>query len=652
MYSFFKRPLQTIAATIVVLLTATEAVASTTPDDLLFGNLTDFGYGIYLLETGFFKQANRRMSELIEKLEKQPVQKSSNLLPLLRTDTGCGDTHKLLSAEALEVRALSRFQLKQQTAALADLTKAISLCPEHAHLRITLGRIYLKMKRTKEGLSEIDRALSLNPALPDPYFAKASYFQNSGKRKEAQLFLTKGKTLAIARQKLLDSLSEKIVKLEEGKRTEEVLSADTELISAFPRDVYAITGYAQHLNASGKNQEALKYASVAVLLDPTYAGAYRARSKVYASLNKPDLELADATRAFIMEPRSLDTLNARALANLDADRPFEAIRDLDLLIQLNPDYADAYIYRCSALCRVGRFDDAIKDARKAYAIAPSSPYGYQSLGTALRGARRFSEARKALEESLRYKSSASPDSLAMAEFNLGATLKESGDESANQHLDEAVRLAPNLPLILLQRGTYDARKTAPDRGIRVLTRQVRIKTRASMLNQIGTEPSLTNGANKAVRLTRLSSLTNPASIHSEPPRPNRTNPVAKGTGKFDAKYQRLSVRDLLDCVVLCTRQIEQQPDRPNPYLIRGIASFCSGKFETARYDLNRYDQLLPASKCSSRTLAHLAKYLSQSSAGPHLTAPEPSELRDLIKRTADLVSAPEQLVITGPKSRN
>ncbi len=618
---------------------------------MLFQDLTDFGYGIYLQETGFFKQADARMSELLKRLDKEPVQSCSKVIPLLRADTKCSDLQKRLYAEALEIRALSRFHLKQQTAALADLKRALALCPEHAHLHNTLGRLYLLMKRPKEGLDEIDRALSLNANVPDAYLAKAAYYQDHGKGIESQQFLTKGKTLLAARQKLLDSLSEKIEKLQENKRTDEALAADVELLTAFPRDVLALKSYAENLSAIGKHQDALNYANVAVLLDPTFAGGYRVRSKIYALLKKTDLELADATRAFLMEPRSAEALNARAIANLDIDRPFEAIRDFDLLIQLNPDYVDAYINRSAALSRVGRFDDSIKDARKAYALAPSSPYGYQALGAALRRARRFPEAKKALEESFRYKASASPDSLAIAEFNLGATLNELGDQTANSHLDEAIRLAPELAFIFLKNGTYDARKTAPDRGVRVLTRQLRTRSPSPKLTIVSATRSLSTrddaDSRKTLRVTKLSS---PAARASKPLSPRRKTNIAKAVATPDGKYQRLSAQELLDCIMVATRQIEKEPDKSKPYFIRGIAYFCLGKFEDAAKDLERYKQIAPDGGATGSALAQISKYRSENASRPHQPPLKPSDLRDLIRRTeAQLVSSSNQVSKPGEK---
>jgi len=649
--SFSKRVFQFIATTLVVSSFACKPAAAANSDDVLFQALTDFGYGIYLQETGFFKQANARMSELLTRLEKEPVQRSSILIPLLRTDTKCGELQKQLSAEVLEVRALSRFHLKQQAAALADMKRALALCPEHAHLHNTLGRLYLRMKRSKEGLNEIDRALSSDTNIPDAYLAKAAYCQDHGQRIDSQQFLTRGKTLLAARQKLLDSLWEKIEKLQESKKIDEALAADVELLTAFPRDVFALKSYAENLSAVGKHQEALNYANVAVLLDPTFAGGYRVRSKIYALLKKPDLELADATRAFLIEPRSAEALNARAIANLDIDRPFEAIRDFDLLIQLNPDYVDAYINRSAALSRVGRFDDSIKDARKAYALAPSSPYGYQALGAALRRARRFPESKKALDESFRYKSSASPDSLAMAELNLGATLKELGDQTANNHLDEAIRLAPDLALILLKNGTYDARKTAPDRGVRVLTRQLRTRSPSPKLTIVSATRSLSPlsdvDSRKTLRVTKLSSQAAPA-FKSLPP-PRKTN-IAKTVATADGKYQRLCAQDLLDSIMVATRQIEKDPDKSEPYFIRGIAYFCLGKFEDAAKDLERYEEIAPDRGGTGSALAQLSKYRSENASKHQLPPLKPSELRDLIRRTeARLVSSSNQVAKPGQK---
>lgn len=498
----------------------------------------------------------------------------------------------------------------------------------------------MRLKRSKDARPEIDSALKLNPNLSDAYLSKAAYYQAVGKRREAQQNLAKAKSLISSQQKLLDSLTDKIDKLYAEHKSDELLSADIEFLSTFPRDVYAVKGYADHLADSGKNQDALKYANLAVLLDPTYVGGYRVRSKVYRLLSKPDLALADATRAFIMEPRSAEALNARAQANLDIDRPFEAIRDFDLLLQLKPDYVDAYINRSAALSRVGRFEDAIKDGRKAYALAPSSPYGYQALGAALRKARQFPEAKRALEESLKYRSSATQDSLAMAEFNLGATLKELGDAAANEHLDEALKLAPNLPIVLLQRGTYDARQSAPDRGISVLTKPPKRRMPDAGIAQSTRRNSAAKpGSTNRIQLTRLSS---PASHLSTPLVKNArasSNLFSKTVEPDDGKFQHVSAHDLLDCVLAASRQIESEPNKPDSYYIRGIAYFCLGRFEDASKDLTHFDQLVPDGKRTGSVLAQLARFRSENSSHPGLPTLTPATIRRLIGQAkAQLVS--------------
>ena len=119
----------------------------------------------------------------------------------------------------------------------------------------------------------------------------------------------------------------------------------------------------------------------------------------------------------------------------------------------NPDFADAYINRSTAYLRVGEIDKAVTDAKHSVALIPNSPYGYQCLGAALKRAGQFKEAREALDTSLRYKRSASPDSLAMAHFNLGAVLHALKDPKSTEQFDEAIKLAPTLPYILLQRSS-------------------------------------------------------------------------------------------------------------------------------------------------------------------------------------------------------
>jgi tetratricopeptide (TPR) repeat protein len=644
-------------------------------NDELFRDLTDLGYGIYLNESGFHKQTVAKMSALITRLDKthpqiatgvkpgeiatgsgsttsapgetQANENGSFPIPLLRTDIKCGDTYRQLYAEALELRALSRFHLKQRDPAIADLGRAIKLCPEHAYLHSSLGSLQFKMKRSKEALKELTKAVSLNANVRDAYFARASCNQQLGKRKDAQADLSKAKRLKIDQQKKLDSLTDKLDNLVKENKIDEALSVDLQLLDGFPRDVYVIKGYADRLSALGKNKEALRYASLAIMLDPTYAGGYRCRSRIHALMEKPELELADANRAFAMEPRSIDALNGRALANLDMDRPNQAIRDFDLLLKRTPDFADAYINRSTAYLRVGRYEDAVKDARKAYNLIPDSPYGYQALGAALRRSGAFNDSKKALEESFRYNHKATPDSIAMTQLNLAAVLTELKDPTANEHLDAAIKLAPRLAYVLLQRGTYDADPGTLDQGLRVLTK-ANSRRGSSLISPLH---SKVKGTNKPDQRTGSNSTPSTPITPSTPPKrlpqPSKITthrnwlPSHPGLVAVN-NYIRVSKTDLQDCVIVTSRLIEKAPEQPDAFYIRGTANFCLGKYEAAAQDFKAFARLV-SSKDGGATgtrkldaeragvIAQLAHFRAANASLPSLPKLEPDELRDLIK---------------------
>ncbi|MBX9668467.1 MAG: hypothetical protein K2X93_12655 [Candidatus Obscuribacterales bacterium] len=535
--------------------------------DTMFTYLNGFAEAIYLYESGQFKLAITKLDKLSAQVDKAGAKRSTQTnLPLLRSNTKCGDSLKQLSAELLELKGLAQLGLDQRTPALASLRKSATICPEHSAIHGSLGSALLRIRRIKDGLTQLNRAITLDASNREALSARGQALGLLGRSREAQFDVSRANKLTKEQNKKIDSLTANIDTLFRENKINETLKLDEQLLRLAPRDSLVLAGYAEHLMASSRSNEAMRYIACATSLDPTNAYAVRVRSWINGQLHKPELELRDAKRALSIEPRSLEALKSRALAFLDNDQPVQALNDYNLVLKRKSDFVDGYINRSTIYLRLGDTARSIKDAKMAVSLAPTSPYGYQSLGAAFRRAGMLDEARHTLELSLRYSDQANPDSLAMSHFNLGAVLTGINKKSDAQiHLDEALMLAPELPRILLMRGAYDASPPVVDETSRLLNRP------ASRMN--------------TPKLSKLRRPTQKAAIGKSIASP-------KTLLKTPTRTIRQSIPDLEDALLAANTAIAAVANDASLYNVRATVYLCKGQFAEAAGDFRKTAEIL------------------------------------------------------------
>lgn len=87
-----------------------------------------------------------------------------------------------------------------------------------------------------------------------------------------------------------------------------------------------------------------------------------------------------ATLALVLVPDDPDLLTDRAVAAATLNRPFDAIDDLNKVIDLDPARAEALVLRASAWRQAGRAELAADDIARALAIDPGNPEAFVERG--------------------------------------------------------------------------------------------------------------------------------------------------------------------------------------------------------------------------------------------------------------------------------
>jgi TolB-like protein/Tfp pilus assembly protein PilF/predicted Ser/Thr protein kinase len=191
----------------------------------------------------------------------------------------------------------------------------------------------------------------------------------------------------------------------------------------------------------------LKYFQQAVGLDPTYALAHAGVADSYTILGAdyrlPPGEAFPKAEAEALEALRIDDTAAEAHASLALIKQQEwdwtgAETEFKSAVALNPGYASAHQWYSLSLSVAGRHEEAVMEAQRAAELDPLSTIISLNMGEVLYFARRYAEARQAIERTLEV----SPD-FSAARHCLGLLyLQEHKFEESIAELQKAASLSP------------------------------------------------------------------------------------------------------------------------------------------------------------------------------------------------------------------
>jgi len=148
--------------------------------------------------------------------------------------------------------------------------------------------------------------------------------------------------------------------------------------------------------------QAIELGEKAIALDESESFAHAALGFFYAYARQFDKAVAHAERGLALDPNSSGVLSNSAFTLTYSGRPEDAIPLLHKAIRLNPVVPAAYFYYLSVAYRMlGRFDEAVEQAKKAVERDPKNQFTYLGLVSACILAGREEEARAAAAEVLK-----------------------------------------------------------------------------------------------------------------------------------------------------------------------------------------------------------------------------------------------------------
>jgi len=261
----------------------------------------------------------------------------------------------------------------------------VSQAPDHAAALNLLGALCLQSNRAAEAVEWVNRAIAINPTVPD-------YFSHLG-----------------AAYGVLGNHDAAIASLRRAVQLD-------------PRAANPHYNLGTALRNAGRLEEAVASFRNAIASDPSAPESHYNLANALAELKRPDEAEASYRDALRLKPTYM-----RAMINLanllkDRERLGEAVEVLRGAVAADPSHLNARINLGSMLRDAGEFNEALEYLQSAVALGPTSAEAHNNLGTVLHALAEFDLAREHYDRALEL-----DPKLADAHFSRAMFLLREGD---------------------------------------------------------------------------------------------------------------------------------------------------------------------------------------------------------------------------------
>jgi tetratricopeptide (TPR) repeat protein len=208
----------------------------------------------------------------------------------------------------------------------------------------------------------------------------------------------------------------------EAKDFDEAIRFFSQAIRLNPDFAQAYHNRGTAYSDKGDPLKAIKDYTKAIRLKPDLAAAYSHRGGVYVDIGELKKAIRDCNYAIHLDPTLASAYNNRGAAYHGKGDIKSAINDYTKAINLEPDYMDAYRNRGISRDENGDLRGAIEDFAKAIRLKPDYATAYYDRGVAYQRSGNFEKAIKDYTKAINHNSS-----LTSAYHNRGVILEYEGD---------------------------------------------------------------------------------------------------------------------------------------------------------------------------------------------------------------------------------
>lgn len=284
------------------------------------------------------------------------------------------------SAELLFLKATAASQLNRSDEAIASLTKALKVNPNHQPARVRRAELLLDQKSFEGSLADWNEAIERHGESANLLAGRAAALHSLGKRQQATADLDR----AISIEPNNAAARKRRNQLLQAMNTNQPVNVDASGIRQLkPVQRPDLTANADNFFEQGRYKDAAAAYDRAISGNPDDATLLWKRAQCRLNLNQKELAVQDLDRLLAANPLHESGLRERAKLKEDAGSYASAVSDLTALLELNAQDADALLQRGVLNHRMAKFDIAVKDLTQALKLQPSLHSARYRRGLAL-----------------------------------------------------------------------------------------------------------------------------------------------------------------------------------------------------------------------------------------------------------------------------
>jgi len=301
------------------------------------------------------------------------------------------------TAEAEEFFQQGLRQLKEEKtdSALISFNLAINADTAFAEAYFERGKLYFyDLTQKEEGLTNLERALKLNPSNEEYLLELASCYSHTGK---------KDISLAYCNRVLeINPNSYKAYQMRSGtwENHNDSIKDLTKAIELKPGDEVLYIMRGNHLKWKGESDPALNDYNNALSLKPEDSWVYYERGDLFFNNNKLGEAESDFTKAIELNPDYSGAYMKRGLLRSNCREYDQAIADFDQALRLSPNWAYVYGLRSVAVRKSGNPEQALADINTAFDIGAKGSWYYLVRSNAYIELGNFASASADLDKSI------------------------------------------------------------------------------------------------------------------------------------------------------------------------------------------------------------------------------------------------------------
>ncbi|MBE9042570.1 tetratricopeptide repeat protein [Oscillatoriales cyanobacterium LEGE 11467] len=316
-------------------------------------------------------------------------------------------------------RGNAHYDLGNLDEAIADYTQAIQLDPTQVDFYYNRGWARSQLKDFQGAIDDFDRAIELKPNDADAFYQRGLAAYDLGDYQaaindytQAILFDAENPNAYQSRGLAYSALGDK----------QKAMADYTQAIAVDAENPMAYYSRGRARYALGDYTGALEDYTRTLELDDRNADAYTNRCSVQLNLGKYDRAIADCTRGLEIDPRAWVAYSNRCVARYNLQQYPEAIEDCTQALELSPNHAKAYSNRGMARTALGQIEAAIDDYTQAIRLNPHDAVAYSNRGLAYAESKDYRKAIEDQTQAIRL----NPE-LGVAYFNRGTIRRQMND---------------------------------------------------------------------------------------------------------------------------------------------------------------------------------------------------------------------------------